>query len=61
VQSPAPIGTFAVSGSLTFTGGTGRFANASGTVTMTGKQTADFSQQPVVTETALTMEGTISY
>jgi len=61
VQPPAPVGIFAVNGSLTFTGGTGRFANASGTVTMTGRQTADFSLQPVVTETSLRMEGTISY
>ncbi len=61
VQPPAPIGIFQVSGTVTFTGGTGRFDGATGTSDMVGTLQADFSQTPVATQTTLTMTGTISY
>ena len=61
IQAPAPIGIFQVSGTLTFTGGTGRFAGARGTTSMAGTERADFSQTPVPTQVTLTMVGTITY
>jgi hypothetical protein len=61
IQPPAPIGIFQVSGTITFTGGTGRFAEATGTTDMVGTLQADFSQTPVATQATLTMTGTISY
>lgn len=57
---PAPVGRFAVSGTLTFTGGTGRFAGATGTLAMQGTQVTDFSLPDLPTEVALRFEGTIS-
>jgi hypothetical protein len=61
IQPPAPIGIFAISGTLTFTGGSGRFTGAAGTTTMSGTERADFSQTPVATQAELTMVGEISY
>jgi hypothetical protein len=61
VQPPSPVGIFSVSGTITFTGGTGRFARATGSTTMAGTEQADFSQAPVPTQVTLTMLGTISY
>ena len=61
IQPPSPVAIFGVSGTLTFTGGTGRFAGATGTTTMSGIEQADFSQTPVVTQVELTMTGEISY
>jgi len=61
IQPPTPIGIFQISGTVTFTGGTGRFAEAIGTTDMQGTLEADFSQTPVATQTTLTMTGTISY
>ena len=61
IQAPAPVGIFRVSGTVTFTGGTGRFAGASGTTNMAGTEQADFSQAPVPTQVTLTMVGKISY
>ena len=61
IQPPSPIGIFSVRGTVTFTGGTGRFAGATGTTTMEGTEHADFSQTPVATQVTLTMLGTISY
>ncbi len=60
IQPPAPVGIFSVTGTLTFTGGTGRFAGATGTATMAGSLQADFSQTPVSTTVTLTMVGEIS-
>jgi hypothetical protein len=61
IQAPAPIGIFDITGTLTFTGGTGRFTGATGTTTMTGTEQADFSQTPIATQDVLTMVGEISY
>src|SRR5829696_4089809 len=44
---PTGPGTFTISGTVTFAGGSGRFADASGTTTMAGTLDADFSQSPV--------------
>ena len=60
IQPPAPIGVFSVSGTLTYTGGTGRFAGMAGTATMEGTLEADFSQQPVTATSTLIMIGEIS-
>jgi len=60
IQPPAPIGIFSVTGTLSFTGGTGRFAGATGTATMNGSLRGDFSQPGVPTEVALVMIGSIS-
>jgi hypothetical protein len=61
IQPPAPIGVFEITGTLTFTGGTGRFTGATGTTTMSGIEQADFSQTPIETQDELTMVGEISY
>jgi hypothetical protein len=60
IQPPAPVGIFAVTGTLTYTGGTGRFADITGTATMEGTLTADFSQEPVTAASTLIMVGQIS-
>ena len=61
IQTPAPIGIFGISGTITFTGGTGRFTGATGTTSMSGTERADFSQNPIATQVELTMVGEISY
>jgi hypothetical protein len=55
-----PVGIFAILGELTFTGGTGRFDGASGSQTMRGTQTTDFSQPGFPSATTLALDGTIS-
>ena len=60
IQAPAPVGIFAIRGQLAFTGGSGRFANATGSQEIVGTQTSDFSQPGVPTTAELTMAGTIS-
>jgi hypothetical protein len=55
-----PIGVFDILGQLTFTGGTGRFAGASGHETMRGTQTTDFSQDGFPSTTTLSLDGTMS-
>jgi hypothetical protein len=60
IVPPAPIGQFRVSGTLTFTGGTGRFAGLTGTASMSGVQTTDFSLPDFPTTVTLHMEGAIS-
>jgi hypothetical protein len=60
IQPPAPIAIFGVTGTLTYTGGTGRFAGTTGTATMEGTLTADFSQQPISATSTLRMVGEIS-
>jgi hypothetical protein len=60
IQVPAPIGVFAIRGQLDFTGGSGRFANATGSQEMAGTQTSDFSKPGVPTTVELSMVGTIS-
>jgi hypothetical protein len=61
IQPPSPVGIFGLTGTVTFTGGTGRFVGATGTTDMEGSLQADFSQTPVATQTTLTMTGTIAY
>jgi hypothetical protein len=60
IQPPAPIGIFGVTGTLNFTGGTNRFAGATGTATMNGSLKSDFSQPTVPTDVILEMVGSIS-
>jgi hypothetical protein len=60
IQAPAPIGIFAVHGTLTYTGGTGRFAGVTGSAILEGTLTADFSQQPIAATSTLRMVGEIS-
>ena len=60
IQAPAPVGVFAIRGHLTFTGGSGRFASATGSQEMVGIQTSDFSQPGVPTTVELSLTGTIS-
>jgi hypothetical protein len=60
IQPPAPVGVFAMTGTLTYTGGTGRFAGVTGTASMEGTLQADFSQQPVTATSTLIMVGEIS-
>jgi hypothetical protein len=60
VQAPAPVGIFAIRGQVAFTGGSGRFSNATGSQEMVGTQTSDFSQPGVPTTVELSMTGTIS-
>jgi hypothetical protein len=60
--TPAADGSFSVDGRITFTGGTGRFAGATGSTNMAGTLQADFSGAPPwPTQVTLTMIGTISY
>jgi hypothetical protein len=54
-SQPLPSGRVAFQGNVTFAGGTGRFASASGTATITGE--AD----PVNARSSFTTTGTISY
>lgn len=64
VVAPAPpdfIGRFAVTGTLLFTGGTGRYAGASGTLEMRGTQVTDFSAAEWPTDVELDMKGTFSW
>jgi len=61
IQPPAPIGIFGINGTITFTGGTGRFTGVTGTTTMSGAERADFSQTPIASQVELTMVGEISY
>ncbi len=59
---PGPGGSFSVRGRVSFTGGTGRFAGATGSTDMSGTLQADFSGAPPwSTQVTLTMVGTISY
>ena len=60
IQPPAPIAIFTITGTINFTGGTGRFTGATGTATMSGSLRADFSQADVPTEVTLVMVGDIS-
>jgi hypothetical protein len=60
IVAPAPVGRFQIAGTLTFTGGTGRFAGVSGTAEMSGVQTTDFSQPDFPTDVILRMKGRIS-
>lgn len=60
IQPPAPIGIFGVTGTLSFTGGTGRFAGVTGTASMNGSIQSDFSQPAVPTDVTLVMVGSIS-
>jgi hypothetical protein len=60
IQAPAPVGVFAIQGQVAFTGGSGRFVNATGSQEMVGTQTSDFSQPNVPTTVELSMTGTIS-
>ncbi len=62
IQPPAPIAIFGITGTLTFTGGTGRFTGATGTATMNGTLRADFSRPdvPVPADVTLVMTGSIS-
>jgi hypothetical protein len=61
IQPPSPVGIFGINGTITFTGGTGRFGGATGTTSMAGTLEADFSRAPVPAQVSLEMVGTISY
>jgi hypothetical protein len=58
---PTLVGRFAITGTIVFTGGTGRYAGASGTAAMTGTQVTNFSAQDLPTEIRLDMEGSFSW
>jgi len=60
IVPPVPVGQFQVNGTLTFTGGTGRFGGLTGTAAMSGVQTTDFSLPDFPTDIVLHMDGTIS-
>jgi hypothetical protein len=60
ISPPTPVGRFQVTGTVVITGGTGRFAGATGTQEMRGVQVIDFSQPSFPTEVTLQIEGTIS-
>jgi hypothetical protein len=49
-----------VTGTLSFTGGTGHFDGASGTQTMEASQSIDVSQATLPVHTELDLHGTIS-
>jgi hypothetical protein len=56
----SPYGVFAIIGTITFTGGTGRFVEATGTQSMEGTQWTDFSQADFPSRQVLEFDGTIS-
>ena len=60
IQPPEPIGIFEVTGNLSFTSGTGRFAGVTGTAEMNGSLRSDFSQEDFPTQVTLVMIGSIS-
>jgi hypothetical protein len=62
VIQPPPIAIFRITGTINFTGGTGRFSGATGTGTMNGSLQADFSQPgvPAPADVTLEMIGSIS-
>jgi hypothetical protein len=64
LEAPTPpdlVGRFAISGAVEFAGGTGRYADASGTAVMRGTQVTDFSAQDWPTQISLDMEGSFSW
>lgn len=58
--SGSPIGVFAIVGTITFTGGTGRFDGATGSQRMVGTQWTDFSRDGFPSRMVLQFDGTIS-
>jgi hypothetical protein len=63
IEAPGPssaVGVFAIIGTITFTGGTGRFEGASGSQEMEGTQWTDFSQAGFASRMVLEFNGTIS-
>jgi hypothetical protein len=56
----SPVGVFAIDGTVTFTGGTGRFTGASGQQHMEGDQWTDFSQTGLPSRMVLEFDGSIS-
>jgi hypothetical protein len=56
----SPVGVFAIDGTITFTGGTGRFAGATGQQHMEGTQWTDFSQTGFPSRMELAFDGSIS-
>jgi hypothetical protein len=60
VLEPPPFLVLAVTGTISFTGGTGRFAGATGTQAMFGRQTIDFTASSPVIHTVLKLtDGTL--
>ncbi len=60
VEAPGPgsaVGIFAIAGTITFTGGTGRFDGASGSQRMEGTQWTDFSQPGFPSRMVLEFDG----
>jgi len=58
---PPPRAVFRITGTIEFTGGTGRFSGATGTATMNGSLRADFSDPSFVpADVELVMIGSIS-
>jgi hypothetical protein len=63
LQAPSassPLLVLRVTGMLSFVGGTGRFAGASGSQTMVGRRAIDVSQATLPVHTMLDLEGSIS-
>jgi hypothetical protein len=60
VLQPPPVLVLAVSGTLRFTGGTGRFTGAGGTQQMTGRQTIDFTGAAPAIHTVLELAGDLT-
>jgi hypothetical protein len=57
---PPPVIVVAVTGTLTFTGGTGRFSSIQGTQTMKGRQTIDLTPAEPTIHTVLDLDGSIT-
>ena len=60
VLQPPPSLVLAVEGTLVFTGGTGRFEGVSGSQTLSGRQTIDFTNIDPAIHTELALDGSIS-
>ena len=59
-SASSPLLVLSVTGTLNFTGGTGRFGGAGGTEAMQGRQSIDVSQAGLPVHTVLDLEGTIT-
>ena len=60
VLRPPPVLELTVAGTLVFTGGTGRFTGVSGSQTLSGRQTIDFTGTVPAIRTELELDGEIA-